>query len=174
LAAGVGLVVIGLYLALSNAGTWGAALASRGWSSTTGEVTTSDLFVVVNEFGETQEYGARVVYTYLVDGRRHESNRVSFGRGPLRSEGDITAVVNRYPEGNQVRVYYDPRAPGEAVLEPGMTGRLFLLMAGAAGGLLGGLGLAAAGLRGIRQPKAPEGEAPPVEVEWERGEERRW
>ena len=147
LAAGVALAVVGVYLAAVNGATWQGALASRGWASTTGEVVSSDVVVVVNEAGETQSYGARVVYTYLVSGRRHESNRVSFGRGLLREGGEVTALVERYPEGARVRVYYDPRAPRESVLEPGVTGPLFLVMGAAAGAIVVG---AIVGMRGIK------------------------
>jgi hypothetical protein len=57
----------------------------------------------------------RIVYEYEVEGRRHQSHRLTFAReSPNRA---IAATLARYPVGAEVTVYYDPTRPSEAVLE---------------------------------------------------------
>jgi hypothetical protein len=53
-----------------------------------------------------------------VQGHRYRSDRFAFG-GLMTSGGyaGAQAVVDRYVPGNQIRVYYNPNQPGEAVLE---------------------------------------------------------
>jgi len=56
-----------------------------------------------------------VVYEYKVNGRRFTGHRISVGE----IAGDFAAesTVNRYPQGAEVEVYYNPADPKQAVLE---------------------------------------------------------
>jgi hypothetical protein len=50
-------------------------------------------------------------------GRVYSGTRITFGDGGM-SYPDQLLIVNRYRPGASVRVFYDPRDPGNAVLEP--------------------------------------------------------
>jgi hypothetical protein len=63
-----------------------------------------------------------VIYRYDVDGTTYEAGRVSFGEYATSDVADARLVVDKYPVGARVRVYYRPGAPEEAVLEPGSHG----------------------------------------------------
>jgi len=62
-----------------------------------------------------------VQYKYTVNGVNYSSNRVRFGVISTSDGGYANEVVNRYPVGKTVKVYYNPDNPSEALLEPGIT-----------------------------------------------------
>ncbi len=72
----------------------------------------------------------RLDYEYVVDGVLHHGSRVRYG-GYLWLNPARRARY-RYEAGAQVDVYYDPRKPDRAVLEPGPPGyALLMLLTGA-------------------------------------------
>jgi hypothetical protein len=69
-----------------------------------------------------------VKYTYAVAGRTYTASRVRYTAAPRESD-TAAGVVARHPVGAPVRVYYDPGAPGEAVMYPGINGAdLFVVL----------------------------------------------
>lgn len=61
---------------------------------------------------------ARITYRYMVGGKQYVSSRLSLGED--LGNADVQATLERYPKGRVVEVYYDPAAPGKAVLERGL------------------------------------------------------
>jgi hypothetical protein len=60
-----------------------------------------------------------IVYEYVVQGHRFESNRIAQSPGINRGVPDFAQkTVDRYASGQQVEVRYDPARPSESVLEP--------------------------------------------------------
>jgi hypothetical protein len=94
------------------------AEASKSWPSTLGVVEVSDVDVSRDDDGTT--YAADVVYVYRVGDHEYRGAEIQAG-GSVRSSSRSSAlkVVNRYPVGTDVAVYYDPADPTEAVLQPG-------------------------------------------------------
>ena len=77
---------------------------------------------------DQNSYYSDIVYDYQVAGASYSGTRVTFGglwliynNGSNKSQ--VRAVLDRYPVGKQVSVYYDPNAPETAVLEPKITDR---------------------------------------------------
>jgi Protein of unknown function (DUF3592) len=64
-----------------------------------------------------------VLYDYTVNGVRHQGDRVSFEDSDgvrVLTKKEATAWIDRnYPIGKRLPVYYDPRDPNLAVLQPG-------------------------------------------------------
>lgn len=56
-----------------------------------------------------------VIYEYDVGGRTLRGNRVNVT--PLVADVEVEPVLNRYPVGSEVTVYYNPKDPQESVLE---------------------------------------------------------
>lgn len=96
------------------------SLASVSWPTTEGRITRSELVRTVSD-GKAM-FTSDVGYTYDLDGRSLEGERVWFGDGYRSSNvSEFRRVVAEYPVGRQVRVHYDPLAPENSVLEPGAT-----------------------------------------------------
>lgn len=87
--------------------------AVQGWSSTMGTVLASYLERRHSNDGSTN-YPV-VQYSYQVGGQTYQGAKIA----PGMEVGGTGAgkVVNRYPEGAQVMVFYDPNNPSDAVLE---------------------------------------------------------
>lgn len=96
------------------------AQASMTWPSVLGTVAASSVGVsssYSSESGTSTSYTPELLYEYEVLGHRYTGEKIAFtvvGYGDRRS---AQTIVDRYLPGNQVRVYYNPSNPGEAVLE---------------------------------------------------------
>lgn len=114
-----------LFLAMR---TLSAARASGLWPSTPGKVTSSQLMVGGGR--SKRWYKAQVVYLFSVNGRDYTSERVFFGDSRSNRSGKQQAVVDRYREGAEVEVFYNPQQPEQAVLErkTGATNTLYLIL----------------------------------------------
>jgi hypothetical protein len=103
---------------------WGKPLLdraeeSRTWPSVTGTIEQSEIAQGRDSDGD-RTYRPDIVYRYEIDGRTMRSGDVYVGGAASTSaKSDAFQIVNRYPVGQQVEVYYDPAAPGKAVLIPG-------------------------------------------------------
>jgi hypothetical protein len=84
----------------------GAVLESRVWSDETG--------------GSPGSFHARVRYEYWVEGQRHISSTIEFGRPHLvAQQAECERIASTYPVGSRVVVHYDPHDPQIAALEAG-------------------------------------------------------
>ncbi len=97
--------------------------AYRSWRSQTWPVVDGQLRVAKRVDGETRRGGplhiAETRYAFIVDGRTYEGNRRSFADESYGTKEAADAVLANLSVGQVVKVYYDPRAPSEAVLQPG-------------------------------------------------------
>jgi hypothetical protein len=88
--------------------------AVQSWPSTMGTVLAS--YLERRSSGNEGSANYPVVqYSYQVGGRSYQGAKIA----PGMEVGGTGAgkVVNRYPEGAQVMVFYDPNNPSDAVLE---------------------------------------------------------
>ena len=117
------LSVAGVYVSYSAVEDFAAARASGKWAQAEGVVLSPD-----SGPGDLR-------YAYIVDGKRHESQRLSYlTRGLIGSPP-------RTDPGARVKVYVSPTDPAEAVLVPGGSGRRFAVWF-AFGGLIVFIGFA--------------------------------
>ena len=106
------------------------AKATVDWPSTAGEIVSSE--VVGSYTDSVKSYWAVrpvVRYVYNVDGQQLEGDRLTLGlrqRDSQRSEEDAQATIAKYPQGQQVRVFYSPNDPTQSVLEPGAPNGLLV------------------------------------------------
>jgi len=110
--------------------------ASRDWPTTQGEVTSSKIRTEISTSSETRSrrhggsgrstetrtYHGDICYAYTVAGRQYEGGRVVVGEFGTGNRGRAEEIVTKYPPGSSVTVYYDPKQPSVAVLEPGTSG----------------------------------------------------
>jgi hypothetical protein len=118
----------GLFLLLGLGGIYGAwSWRRRGqeslhWPTVQGKIVASQITTDVSRDSDGDEstvHGADIRYRYSVDGVAHESKTVQWA-GDFKSSGTSWQGkrVAKYPVGAGVTVYYDPRNPAVAVLEP--------------------------------------------------------
>ena len=90
--------------------------SSQTWRATSGKVLKSRVEV---SGGEMTSVSPRVIYEYEVMGRRYENDQIKAGDKFLRVGGsrDAYQTIDRYPEGMDVTVYYNPANPAESALE---------------------------------------------------------
>lgn len=88
--------------------------AIQSWSSTMGTVSNSYLERRRSSKGGSVNYPV-VQYSYQVGGQAYHGSKIA----PGMEVGGTGAgkVVERYPAGAQVMVFYDPQNPSDAVLE---------------------------------------------------------
>ena len=92
---------------------------ASSWPSTMGTVTHSAIEWRRGSEGGSVAYPV-VQYAYQVMGQMLQGRKVM--PGPETGGTGAHKVVNRYPAGAQVMVYYDPDNPSDAVLERSMPG----------------------------------------------------
>jgi hypothetical protein len=102
-----------LYLAYVR----GQVRSSLRWPSAVGMVTGTAARAHRTD-GSTSHYFPTVSYAYAVAGRQFTGSRVAFGPAAhLRGYATAEQAMAHYTIGGQLPVYYNPRNPGEAVLE---------------------------------------------------------
>lgn len=88
------------------------ASASQSWPSVSGIVTQSQL---VRERRGRHKH--RLRYTYTVNNRVYESSAIGFMDNMFG--GNARETHSLFPQGKQVRVYYDPEHPDVGIVRPG-------------------------------------------------------
>ena len=95
-------------------------IKSQGWPTTGGTIISNKLSRVKIKEYNGDFYTITVVYIrygYSVNGVSHESSSINSIDTPSYPD----SYANRYPVGKDVIVYYNPKNPAEAVLEPGLV-----------------------------------------------------
>lgn len=72
-------------------------------------------------------YHAEVRYQFVVNGQTRSGHKVAFGDYGSSSPSHAQNIVNRYPEGQAVKVHYRAGDPDTCILEPGLHGQAWLL-----------------------------------------------
>lgn len=109
---------------------------SRNWPSTQGTISSSHISIRTSKGSNhrtTTTYFPSVLYQYKVDGRHYTSHRIEFGGESGGMKRMAKKVVDKYPSGKKVTVYYNPQDPKYGVLEAGFTwSSLIVFLAGIA------------------------------------------
>ena len=92
-----------------------------------GEVISSKLepkFTKLAEFAEAVHtpaaiYRPEITYTYEIDGEKYTNNTLRpVGRKMYKEKPIVQRVINLYPEGDKVYIFYNPNKPHNSVLDP--------------------------------------------------------
>jgi hypothetical protein len=107
-----------------------AGYASKKWPSAEGKITSSYVQKQVRSIEDSSKkptYYPKVRYQYSVGGKSYTGDRINFSGGEGgEKKSKSQAVVDRYPSGQKVIVYYDPKHPDKAVLERGIIWKTFM------------------------------------------------
>lgn len=125
-------------------------LDPSGWTVADGQVINRQ---AKRSRGHQRQYEILVTYEYTVDGRRYTGRRHTFAIASVErvSANSISQALERagFPVGQKVRVFYNPKDPSKAVLNPHIgTGSKLMYVA-----VIGfsGLGFLAAVFGKVRQ-----------------------
>lgn len=126
---------IGIGMLVKLAKHYGKLQQSKNWLSTNGKIISSDLDAQIStddDGYQTTTYLAKVFFTYEVNGNSYESDRVNFDYGMRTSNvRKPQSVVEQYPTGSDVTVYYDPENPQQSVLEKRVNGTFATILVSA-------------------------------------------
>lgn len=125
----IGVFVSG-YFANLGWGYYSKAKAAETWPSVPGKITKS----FVGRSGKM--YEARIAYNYEVNGQKLNGEHISLMDGSSSNSGASERLVDELPVGKEVKVYYNPKVPVEAYLNPSAGMTPFLMMGGGCLGLL--------------------------------------
>ncbi|MDO8571970.1 MAG: DUF3592 domain-containing protein [bacterium] len=105
------------------------AYESKNWPSVQGTITVSNFVTdrsTNSDGSDATTYKADIGYDYILNGQTHSGSDVSFGAYSSSNASEMRSIVNRYPLGKSVAVYYNPKDPNASVLEPGANLGSFL------------------------------------------------
>ena len=129
----VGLILIGAAVAFF----WGLPLldsanASTRWPYVKGQLKSSKIHTYESRAGSggsSESYVPEIVYKYTVGNKDYESDSIWYGiDGSLAYDfrSDAEVYTTRYPQGAEMKVFYDPEDPATATLETGPSAVFYL------------------------------------------------
>ena len=111
------------------------AKASMGWPYVPGRVMASSVRKVTDRIDantrDVTNYYPLVQYEYQVGAQVYQGNRFAFQESGYSSQKKAFKVVEAFPAGNPVWVFFDPANPQNAVLERKAHGSNFYMVVGA-------------------------------------------
>jgi len=117
--------IITLAFDCATLGAIGHQLLAFGFEATPGVITSSR--VRVDSDGEGTSYTPLINYRYTVGGNQLTGNTIQHGAFEVRP-CSAHRLVERFPAGSPVTVYYNPRQPSDSILLPGLTpGHAFMV-----------------------------------------------
>jgi len=109
---GWGLVIIGLFLMIRFLLFRAKVKSSLTWLCTEGKITKSKINIVT---GDQDETTITIQYEYEINNKKMSSNRLDVNY----SKSNDSELVDKYPVGKIVDVYYDPNNIRKSILERG-------------------------------------------------------
>jgi hypothetical protein len=109
---------IGVHLGRRVRRSMAVRTAAGSWAQTMGTVLSTT--IQIRRMGQGRSEVPVVIYSYQVNGRPYQADRVRAAddTGRIRVTNDASSTLDRYPVGSNVTVYYDPDDPANAALEP--------------------------------------------------------
>ena len=92
-------------------------LVTSSWHQTEGVVTKSQL--TPENFGLLNIYRVKILFDYRIDNRTYHGSRINYGiaANAYLFERFAKVVVDRYPVGKVVIVFYNPENPSDEIVE---------------------------------------------------------
>ena len=116
-AVGFALCALACWLILAGRPSIWRAAESEAWPAVEGVVIES---TVTAQREGRQLYRPVVRYRYEVGGERYEGSRIQWaGSAGYRKYTRARRILDSYRSGHAIKVHYDPKSPGVAVLKPG-------------------------------------------------------
>jgi hypothetical protein len=107
------------------------ARASNHWPFTTGIILSSEVSQekkALDDYQTVDTYKPEVCYAYQIGGEKYTSKRIRILPSFKTSSALALRLAFKYHKDSQVSVFYNPDKPDHAVLEPGVTADIVILM----------------------------------------------
>lgn len=119
----VGLCFFGIGVGMLCSGINSLAMANRAksWPTTRGTMKSSRC-IHYHVMSEGSSYVTHAYYSYTVDGKVHNGDRIAFGYSGSRWRRPHQRIADRLSSARTVLVRYDPEKPSTAVLAYGLNG----------------------------------------------------
>ena len=104
------------------------SISSHHWPVTTGRMLKSEVYWDADNSRNTDRYVPNVKFTYTVNGKEYQSTRFKIYNPTVHSRSLAEEMLGPYPVNAEVEVHYSPHHPGVADLQPGITGRIFMML----------------------------------------------
>jgi len=114
---------LGIYVSIIGFDIVSEGRASMEWPQTKGIIESSK---IVRMDDKHIKYQIEMNYRYEVKGESYKNGRISLNSYPTRSARTNADIVNPYPVGKEVTVYYNPENPVISVLRPGISSITFI------------------------------------------------
>ena len=101
------------------------SLQCKNWPQTEGIIQSAKM---THRSNKHEIYGVKISYQYKVANISYSSERVSFGELETAEQSHAQAILDRYPIGKQVMVFYSTANPASAVLETGIHGQTWVTL----------------------------------------------
>lgn len=122
----IGIVVINLALVLGYllvVRPWLGSREAADWTATTCRIVRSEVISTIERDRRNRRltmYELVLAYDYRAGDRTQHGEAIDFeARGRTTEAGDVHALQRRFPAGSDVPCWFDPAAPGHAVLDRG-------------------------------------------------------
>ncbi|TQV75954.1 DUF3592 domain-containing protein [Exilibacterium tricleocarpae] len=129
--------LVGILFILIGTNTIYQAYKSSSWPSVQGQIISSEIKAHSSTYTDTTTnrtknetvYDAQINYSYVVNGVTYSNDDVRIG-GTVKTNMKMwtTRLLDKYPRGKVVTVYYKPEAPFQSVLEKGFQLSTFALL----------------------------------------------
>lgn len=124
-------LVVGLILLVIGARQLYQGEQSKAWPTVQGKIAVAELGKRVDRDSDNSTvsttYSADISYDYIVDDVAYVNGDLHFGSVSSSDPSSARRLLQRYPVGKVVTVYYNPAQPQQAVLEPGIAGVTWIL-----------------------------------------------
>lgn len=116
---GLILIALGTGFSIWGYGVMQTAKASLNWPTTQALIVRSQIKSTMATGDVDYQHSANITYTYTVNGKAYTSGKIIAGDYSSNSSRRAKKIIKRYKKGSDVKAYYNPEKPGEAVLIPG-------------------------------------------------------
>jgi hypothetical protein len=121
---GLALFAVGILMFFLRRRSAALQAASVNWPTVDGQISDAKLHTFRDK-EKRLNYMARVWHTYQVNGASYTVEKISWGGQPYAQvSAPANAVLEKYPVGSVVKVYYNPQKPKQSVLNPQEKGGL--------------------------------------------------
>lgn len=138
---------VGLLLTLYNLWLIIKAKSTENWDKTDGIITNSELLDLTSVGEVDSTFKPKIEYSYTLNGNEYKSKRIYFGSHIMISynKRQSQKLVQKYPRGTKVIVYFDRLNEKQSVLETGIKYQIII-------GFILGLIITGIGLTFLRNP----------------------
>lgn len=120
------MVVVGLIITALGMQEIQKAIVSKQWPSVQGTIITSKV-TPMNSGQSGYSYKPDITYKFKINETEIDGNKLRFGEKSYPKSGTAQGIVKKFQPGEEYPVYYDPKDPSNAILQPGIHGSAWLI-----------------------------------------------